>query len=109
MRSAEVRLQPNLGHKWPRELMPYYDWWVGVQEGRFTPGETLAFDWDETDVTPPETLPAALAPGRLGRESVEPVSPALGHATADHDLVHGLLCHIGTVRRPAAPVMYRRV
>jgi predicted esterase len=53
VRSAEVRLQPGLGHEWPDELMPYYSWWVGVQEGRFTPGETLAFAWDSSDTLPP--------------------------------------------------------
>ena len=25
--------------------MEYYRWWLGVQEGRFRPGETLAFAW----------------------------------------------------------------
>jgi predicted esterase len=53
VRSAEVRIQPNLGHKWPGELMPYYAWWVGVQEGRFVPGETLAFAWETADADPP--------------------------------------------------------
>ena len=53
VRSAEVRLQPGLGHKWPRELMPYYDWWVGVQEGRFEPGVTLAFEWEGAKTDPP--------------------------------------------------------
>ena len=53
VRSTEVRIQPNLDHKWPGELMPYYGWWVGVQEGRFVPGETLAFAWDPSDADPP--------------------------------------------------------
>ena len=47
VRSAEVRIQPNLGHKWPRELMPYLQWWMGVQEGRFTPGEDRNFEWTD--------------------------------------------------------------
>jgi len=45
VRMAEVRIQPDLGHKWPRELMPYYGWWLGVQEDRYVPGETMAFEW----------------------------------------------------------------
>lgn len=53
VRSAEARIQQGLGHEWPRELTPYYGWWVGVQEGRFVPGETLAFTWDESDADPP--------------------------------------------------------
>jgi len=53
VRSVDVRIQPDLGHKWPHKLMPYYGWWLGVQEGRFVPGTTLAFDWDETDAAPP--------------------------------------------------------
>jgi len=53
VRSVEVRIQPGLGHKWPHELMPYYGWWLGVQEGRFVPGETLAFEWEDGDTDPP--------------------------------------------------------
>jgi predicted esterase len=53
VRSAECRIQPDLGHKWPGQLIPYYAWWLGVQEGRFVPGVTLAFDWDATDAAPP--------------------------------------------------------
>ena len=30
----------------PASELPYYAWWLGVQEGRFTPGDTLAFDWE---------------------------------------------------------------
>lgn len=45
VRSVAVRLQPGLGHEWPDDLMPFYGWWLGVQEGRYVPGETLAFDW----------------------------------------------------------------
>ncbi len=48
VRMAEVRIQPNLGHEWPRDHIPYWHWWMGVQEGRYVPGETLAFDWVES-------------------------------------------------------------
>ena len=48
VRLVEARFQPNLGHKWPRDLNPYMRWWMGVQEGRFEPGETLAFAWAES-------------------------------------------------------------
>jgi hypothetical protein len=34
--------------------MPYLRWWMGVQEGRFTPGDDLSFEWTED-------LPAAIA------------------------------------------------
>jgi poly(3-hydroxybutyrate) depolymerase len=47
VRSVEVRVQPGLGHEWPDALMPYLKWWMGVQEGRFVPGEDLNFDWSE--------------------------------------------------------------
>ncbi len=54
VRSAECRIQPDLGHEWPGELIPYFAWWLGVQEGRFVPGVTLAFEWnDGTDDPPP--------------------------------------------------------
>ena len=45
VRSAEVRIQPGLGHAWPEKLVPYLSWWLEVQEGRFTPGVCAAFDW----------------------------------------------------------------
>jgi dienelactone hydrolase len=45
VRSVEVRVQPALGHAWPDQLMPYLKWWMGVQEGRFVPGDDLSFDW----------------------------------------------------------------
>ena len=45
VRTAEVRIQPGLGHAWPDKLIPYFNWWVGVQEGRFVPGECGAFEW----------------------------------------------------------------
>lgn len=48
VRSAEVRLEPDLGHEWPRKLVPYYSWWLQVQEGRFTPGWCAAFEWADS-------------------------------------------------------------
>ena len=56
MRSAECRIQPGLGHAWPEKLMPYYRWWLLVQEGRFVPGECAAFEWAGT---PAEAIAAA--------------------------------------------------
>ncbi|MHC4939662.1 MAG: hypothetical protein ACYTHK_11880 [Planctomycetota bacterium] len=47
VRSAEARFQPNLGHKWPRELIPYMRWWMGTREGRYRPGDDMNFDWGE--------------------------------------------------------------
>ncbi|MHC4954636.1 MAG: hypothetical protein ACYTGZ_12190 [Planctomycetota bacterium] len=47
VRSAEARFQPNLGHKWPRELIPYQRWWMGTREGRYVPGVDMNFDWGE--------------------------------------------------------------
>jgi predicted esterase len=48
VRSAEARIQPRLGHAWPGELVPYWTWWLGVQEGRYTPGDCAAFAWRES-------------------------------------------------------------
>lgn len=53
-RSAEVRIQPNLGHKMPVDLLPYMEWWMGVMEGRFAPGDDKNFEWGDS-------LPDALA------------------------------------------------
>lgn len=47
VRSAEVRIQPGIGHTWPDALNAYLAWWVDVQEGRFTPGEDRNFDWTD--------------------------------------------------------------
>jgi hypothetical protein len=45
VKSVEFHEQAGIGHEWPRELMPYYGWWLDVQEGRFTPGACKAFAW----------------------------------------------------------------
>jgi predicted esterase len=45
VRSVEVRLQPDLGHKWPSMHDAYLKWWAGTREGRFTPGDDMNFDW----------------------------------------------------------------
>jgi predicted esterase len=47
VRSVEARLQPNLAHKWPRELIPYQKWWMGTREGRYVPGKDMNFKWRE--------------------------------------------------------------
>ena len=47
VRTAMWRSQPGKAHEWPDGLMPFFGWWVEVQEGRFTPGECLPFDWIE--------------------------------------------------------------
>ncbi len=47
VRVVEVRVQPNLGHKWPDQLMPYCRWWMGAMEGRFTAGVDMNFSWSE--------------------------------------------------------------
>lgn len=60
VRTAEVRIQPGLGHAWPDKLQPYYWWWLGVQEGRFVPGECAAFEWKDT-------AQAALDAGATGK------------------------------------------
>jgi len=65
VRSVEARFQPNLGHKWPRELIPYMRWWIGTREGRYVPGEDMNFEWEED-------LDAAVSKvaGRKGRGGV---------------------------------------
>ncbi len=62
VRSAEVRIEEGIGHEWPKGQMPYYGWWLGVQEGRFVPGVTLAFAWDEAA----EAVPAPSDDGKSG-------------------------------------------
>lgn len=47
VKSVEFHEQAGIGHEWPRELMPYFGWWLDVQEGRFTPGACRAFEWDD--------------------------------------------------------------
>jgi len=65
VRSVEARFQPNLGHKWPRELIPYMRWWMGTREGRYVPGEDMNFKWrDEVDAAVAEVA------GRKGRGGV---------------------------------------
>jgi predicted esterase len=81
VRSAEYRLQPGLGHEWPGKLMPYYRWWLLVQEGRFVPGDCAAFEWSETE----EAARAAMAARKVGAfaylfdpaQAADPVAKAL--------------------------------
>ncbi|MHC4549071.1 MAG: hypothetical protein ACYTEZ_09855 [Planctomycetota bacterium] len=47
VRSAEVRLQQGLGHKWPREFDKYLLWWAGAMEGRFDPDTDMNFAWGD--------------------------------------------------------------
>jgi predicted esterase len=62
VRSTEVRIEPGIGHEWPKGQMEYYGWWLGVQEGRFVPGATLAFLWKPDDAS----AVAAMESGRTG-------------------------------------------
>ena len=48
VRSVGVRLQPGLGHEWPRKLMPYFKWWMDAMDGRFVPGVDMNFDWGDS-------------------------------------------------------------
>ncbi len=61
VRSVEFREEPGLGHAFPRTLMPYLQWWMGVQEGRLTPGVDLSFEWGAD-------LPAAIASQAGGKK-----------------------------------------
>ncbi|MDJ0973712.1 MAG: alpha/beta hydrolase [Planctomycetota bacterium] len=46
VRSVELLIEPVIGHTWPMSQIEYHLWWMGVQEGRFAPGDDLNFDWD---------------------------------------------------------------
>jgi len=48
VRTVECRIQPNLGHKFTRELMPYYFWWLKTMDGRFLPGDDMSFEWKDS-------------------------------------------------------------
>lgn len=61
VRTVECRIQPDLDHKWPSLLMPYFSWWLTVQEGRFTPGVCGAFEWKDTPQAALEAAAAATA------------------------------------------------
>jgi len=45
VRRVDFESQPDLGHKIPDELMPFYYYWVRVMEGRFHPGDEESLDW----------------------------------------------------------------
>ena len=42
---VDCRIQPNLGHAFPRDLVPYWTWVMEVMEGRFTAGDQRSFEW----------------------------------------------------------------
>jgi len=45
VKSVEVRAQPGVGYELPEALVPYHAWWIKMREGRFEPGDSLAFEW----------------------------------------------------------------
>jgi poly(3-hydroxybutyrate) depolymerase len=45
VRFVDCRIQPNLGHAFPRELVPYWQYVMEVMEGRFTPGDQRSYEW----------------------------------------------------------------
>ena len=47
VRSVELHIEPDIGHTWPTSQIEYHLWWMGVQEGRFKPGDDMNFDWDD--------------------------------------------------------------
>ena len=50
VRNVEVRIQQGLGHRYPRELVSYHQWWMGVQDGRVYPGDDRSLEWvDDLD------------------------------------------------------------
>ncbi|MDJ0522347.1 MAG: hypothetical protein QNJ90_09785 [Planctomycetota bacterium] len=48
VRHVEARFQPQLGHQWPDQLMPYLRWWMGAMEGRFEPGVDMNLKWGKS-------------------------------------------------------------
>ena len=62
VRSAECRIDAGKGHEWPSGQIPYYSWWLGVQEGRFVPGACLSFPWKESEAA----ALAAMGEGKAG-------------------------------------------
>lgn len=67
VRTAECRIQPGLGHAWPDKLMTYYAWWLGVQEGRFTPGVCAVYEWLDTPAAALEAAAATVAKGSTAK------------------------------------------
>ena len=47
VRSVELHIEPDIAHTWPTSQIEYHLWWMGVQEGRFVPGDDHNFDWDD--------------------------------------------------------------
>ena len=45
VRNVEFHLQQGLGHAYPSKYAEYLRWWMGVQEGRLTPGDDRSFEW----------------------------------------------------------------
>ncbi len=45
VRRVDFESQPDLDHKIPDELMPFYYYWLRVMEGRFHPGDEESLDW----------------------------------------------------------------
>ena len=63
VRSVELHVEPDIAHTWPTSQIEYHLWWMGVQEGRFTPGDDLNFDWDDDLADALEAVKTGQAPG----------------------------------------------
>ncbi len=107
VRSVEVRLQPGLGHSWPNEHEVYLRWWMGVQEGRFVPGEDRNFAWgDDLDAALAE-LQGAKKGGLMvylfsAEDAAKPEAKALQNEIFGDALVRRLGAQLACVKLDAA-------
>ena len=63
VRRVDFESQPELEHRIPDELMPFYYYWVKVMEGRFLPGEDESLDWHRAPKRALEKMREEKVPG----------------------------------------------
>ncbi len=97
---ADVRIQPDLGHEIPDELMPFYFHWLSVAEGKFVPGEDASFDWTDDREIAEEMLAEEPRPSFIyffdDRDQENPAARRLQNEILLDPLVH----HFGSQLYP---------
>jgi predicted esterase len=95
VRSAMCRIQPGKAHEWPDGLVPFYRWWLLVQEGRFVPGECLPFDWVDDEAKAREGMAASKTGGLLYLFSKDQAGDAAAKAFQNETLLDPAVQHFG--------------
>ena len=96
VRRADLRIQPDLGHEIPDELMPLYFHWLSVAEGKFVPGEDASFDWTDDREIAEENLAERPRPNFIYFFDDQDAGSAAAREVQNETLLDPLVHHFGS-------------